>query len=198
LITGIAYYVSNRRIPILQPGYFSLLTNITTYPKKKPLLKPRSSATPEQAFMKLKHYCGYQERCHSEVKEKLYSLGLCKSDVEQLISRLIEEGYLNEERFAQQFAGGYFRQKKWGVNKIVYALRQKKLSEYTIKKGLKEIDREEYAVVAEKLIRTKWTALKDEQYMNREAKTMTYLQQKGYEPALVQSILKKIRSESTR
>lgn len=156
----------------------------------------KTTATPEQAFMKLKHYCGYQERCHSEVKEKLYSLGLRKTDVEQLISRLIEEGYLNEERFARQFAGGYFRQKKWGINKIVYALRQKKVSEYNIKKGLDEIDQEEYAAVAEKLVRAKWQALKDEQYINREAKTRTYLMQKGYEPGLVQSILKKIRSAS--
>lgn len=178
----------------MQTGYQRLLTNITTLPKKNDLLNWKTSATPEQAFMKLKHYCGYQERCHSEVKEKLYSLGLRKTDVEQLISRLIEESYLNEERFARQFAGGYFRQKKWGINKIVYALRQKKVSEYNIKKGLEEIDQEEYAAVAEKLVRAKWQALKEEQYINREVKTRAYLMQKGYEPGLVQSILKTIRS----
>jgi len=161
-------------------------------------LNRKTTATPEQAFMKLKHYCGYSERCHSEVKEKLYSLGLRKSDVEQLISRLIEEGYLNEERYAQQFVGGYFRQKKWGINKIVYALRQKKVSEYNIKKALKEIDQEAYFQAAEKMIRTKWSALKNEQYMNREAKTMAYLLQKGYEAPLIQSIIKKIRSESAK
>jgi len=160
------------------------------------LFKPKSTATPEQAFMKLKHYCGYQERCHYEVKEKLYSLGLRKTDVEQLLSRLIEENYLNEERFAQQFVGGYFRQKKWGINKIVYALRQKKVSEYNIKKGLKEIDQVEYSKVAEKLIRTKWLLLKKEQYLNREAKTMSFLLQKGYDAVMVQAIIKKVRSES--
>jgi len=70
------------------------------------------------------------------------------------------------------------------------------VSEYNIKKGLDEIDQEEYAAVAEKLIRAKWQTLKDEQYINREVKTKTYLMQKGYEPGLVQSILKKIRSSS--
>jgi len=160
------------------------------------LFKPKATATPEQAFMKLKHYCGYQERCHYEVKEKLYSLGLRKIDVEQLLSRLIEENYLNEERYAQQFVGGYFRQKKWGINKIVYALRQKKVSECNIKKGLKEIDQIEYSKVAEKLIRTKWLLLKKEQYLNREAKTKSFLLQKGYDAGLVQAIIKKVRSES--
>ena len=162
------------------------------------MFKPKSTATPEQAFMKLKHYCGYQERCHYEVKEKLYSLGLRKSDVEQLISRLIEENYLNEERFAQQFAGGYFRQKKWGINKIVYALRHKKVSEYNIKKGIKTIDQVEYNKVAEKLIRAKWLLPKKEQYMNRETKTMAYLLQKGYDAGLVQTIIKKIKNESNK
>ena len=154
----------------------------------------KTSATPEQAFLKLKHFCSYQERCHADVKEKLYSFGLRKAEVEQLISRLIEENYLNEERFAQLFAGGYFRQKKWGINKIVYALRQKKVSEFNIKKGLKEIDREEYEAVAEKLVANKWASLKNEQYLNRQAKTMAYLLQKGYESELIQQLIQKIKS----
>lgn len=158
------------------------------------MLTKKSAATPEQAYLKLKHFCSYQERCHTDVKEKLYSLGLRKTEVEQLISRLIEENYLNEERFAQLFAGGYFRQKKWGINKIVYALRQKKVSEFNIKKGLKEINREEYVAVAEKLVTNKWNSLKNEQYLNRHAKTLAYLLQKGYESDLVQQLIQKIKT----
>ncbi len=162
------------------------------------MFKPKSTPTPEQALMKLKHYCGYQERCHAEVKEKAYNLGLRKAQVEQLISQLIEEDYLNEERYAKLFVGGYFRQKKWGVNKIIYALKQKKLSEYTIKKGLKEIDCDEYEKTATKLVKAKWVLLKNEQYLNRESKTMAYMMQKGYEPTLIQQIIKNIKAESAK
>ena len=84
----------------------------------------------EQAFLKIKHYCAYQERSHKEVMGKLYDLGLFKKDAELLVSQLIEEGYLNEERFAIQFAGGKFRIKQWGKKKIVYALKEKQVSEY--------------------------------------------------------------------
>ncbi len=161
------------------------------------MFQRKNTATPQQAFMKLKHYCSYQERCHADVKEKLYSLGLRKIEVEQLIAQLIDENYLNEERFAQLFVGGYFRQKKWGINKIVYALRQKKVSEYNIKKGLKEINRDEYEATAEKLVQTKWSLLKNEQYLNRENKTMSYLLQKGYEPDLIAGIIKKIKSKTS-
>jgi hypothetical protein len=89
--------------------------------------------------MKLKHYCGYQDRCHQEVKEKLYSLKLGKASVEMLLSRLIEEDYLNEERYAKAFVRGHFRQKQWGKVKIAYGLKQKRISEYNIKKAMKEI-----------------------------------------------------------
>ncbi len=146
--------------------------------------------------MKLKQYCGYQERCHQDVKEKLYRLGLYKAEVERLISLLIEENYLNEERFARLFAGGHFRQKQWGKQKIIYALRQKKLSEFNIKTGLKEIDPAEYESVALKLVKTKWNTLKKEQYLNRTAKTTAFLLQRGFEPPLVQSLLAKIRLET--
>ena len=93
-----------------------------------------------QAWEKIKPYCAYQERCHREVKEKLYGYGLYGHDVEQIISRLIEENYLNEERFAVAYAGGHSRIKKWGKIKITQALRQKGVSAYCIKKALQSID----------------------------------------------------------
>src|SRR4051812_46894646 len=100
--------------------------------------------TPQQAFSKIKNYCAYQERCHSEVKEKLFSYGLAKNDVEELICKLVVENYLNEERFAIQFAGGKFRIKQWGKTKIRYELRQKQVSEYCIKKALSLIEDSAY------------------------------------------------------
>ena len=89
--------------------------------------------TEQDALKKIKHYCAYQERCHSEVKEKLYSFGLYKQQVENILSKLIEDNYLNEERFAIAFAGGKFRMKHWGRKKIEYELRQKQVSTFCIK-----------------------------------------------------------------
>ena len=145
--------------------------------------------TPEQAFQKARHYCGYQERCHAEVKEKLYSFGLWKNDVEILLSRLIEENYLNEERFAIAFAGGKFRIKHWGRVKIKYELKQKQVSEYSIKKALKQINEEDYVVVLKKLADEKYASLKNEQYLIRKKKTMDYLVQKGFEIELIKKVI---------
>jgi regulatory protein len=152
--------------------------------------------TKEQALQKAKHYCGYQERSHREVKEKLYALGLYKQQVEECLSQLIEENYLNEERFAQQFAGGKFRLKHWGRIKIKYELKQKQVSDYNIKKGLKEITEEDYLATLEKLAAEKWVSLKTEQNLFiKLRKTQDYLMQKGYEHELVKQALQVLQQD---
>ena len=144
----------------------------------------------EQALPKIKQYCAYQERCHSEVKEKLYSLGLYKNDVEQLMAQLIEENYLNEERFAIQYAGGKFRMNHWGKVKIKHALRQKQVSEYSIKKALKEISDADYKKTLQKLAAQKLKTLKSEtNIFSRKKKLQDYLLQKGYEGELVKEFI---------
>jgi regulatory protein len=145
--------------------------------------------TKEQALQKLRQYCAYQERSHSEVIQKLWELGVRKAEHDEIVSSLIEEDYLNEERFAIQFAGGKFRMKDWGRKRIYYALKEKKVSEYNIRKALKEITDEAYEKTLEELVEKKYASLKDEQYLVRKKKTMDYLMQKGYEPDLVTKAL---------
>lgn len=156
-----------------------------------------SKLNKEQALQKLRHYCGYQERSHKEVKDKLYSLGLYKQDVEEAIAKLIEDDYLNEERFAISFAGGHFRTKQWGRVKISYELKQKGVSTYCINKALKQIDEEEYLEVIRTLARKKSDSLKDDG-LNSFAlhqKIMNYMMQKGFEPQMVQRELKAAREQ---
>lgn len=149
----------------------------------------KKQLTKEQALQKLRHYCAYQERSHSEVKEKLYQLGVWKKDHDEIIASLIEDNYLNEERFAIAFAGGKFRMKEWGRVKIKYELKQKQVSNYSISKALKEIKEEDYLKVLHKLAEEKYASLKSEQYLVRKKKTIDYLMQKGFEPALITSVL---------
>lgn len=146
--------------------------------------------TKEQALQKLKHYCGYQERSHAEVKEKLYKLGVWKKDHDEIIATLIEENYLNEERFATAFARGKFRMKQWGRVKIKYELKQKQVSEYNIKKAMKEIDETAYGETLQKLYEEKWESLKGEKNrFIKMTKTRDYLLQKGYEHALINEMI---------
>ncbi len=132
-----------------------------------------------KALQKIRHFCAYQERNHMEVKQKLYSFGLYKPEVERILSELIAENYLNEERYAMAFAGGKFRQLKWGKVKIKYALQQNKVSDYCIKKALKSIDEDAYYQTLKKLYEDKWKTLPGTK-MSKQQKVRNYLLQKGY------------------
>jgi regulatory protein len=136
----------------------------------------------EAAFSKLKYYCAYQERNHNEVKKKLYGYGLYKTEVEEIISKLIEENYLNEERYAIAYAGGKFRVNKWGKTKILYELKQKQISAYCIKKAMAFIHDEDYEKCLKKLAVDKLELLKKEQNVfTKKSKLQNYLMGKGYE-----------------
>jgi regulatory protein len=159
----------------------------------------RKQLTKEQALQKAKHYCAYQERSHSETKEKLYSFGLHKQDVELVLSQLIEENYLNEERFAVRFASGKFRMKHWGRIKIKYGLKQKQVSDYCIKTALKEIDEEEYKNTLFRLAEKKWAEVneKTQGKYERIALTTDYLLQKGFEAMLIREAIEQIKEQTS-
>jgi regulatory protein len=149
--------------------------------------------TPQQSVPKIKHYCAYQERCHAEVRDKLYSFGLNKKEVEEIISTLITENYLNEERFAIHYAAGKFRMKQWGRNKIKQALKFKQVSEYCIKKALNGIDEEDYKKTFQKLLEQKLKTLKSEKNIFiKKRKLQDFLLMKGYESEMVRERVNKI------
>jgi len=153
----------------------------------------RKSTGPEKALQKIKHYCAYQERSHYETREKLYSLGLYKNQVELIMSTLVEEKYLNEERFAIAYAGGKFRMNKWGRLKINYALSQKKVSSYCIKQGLASIDEKAYEQSIIDLAAAKSRSLSSEKNEGvKRKKIIQTLLQKGYEFDIISRVIKNI------
>ena len=143
----------------------------------------------EQAIQRIRNFCAYQERAQQEVRDKLYEFGMSKDEVEEILSDLIAENFLNEERFAIQYAGGHFRIKGWGKVKINHALQQKRVSTYNIKKALNAIDLDAYETTLTQLATKKWDSLKGERGLSRMAKTQAFLHQRGFEPFLIHPIL---------
>lgn len=124
------------------------------------------------------------------MRDKLFSFGLAPNDVDQIISQLIEEDYLNEQRFAEAFARGKFRMKHWGKVKIRYEMKQRRITEYCIKKAMKEIDEDEYLKTLVKLMDEKLRSLKSEKNVfTRKRKLTDYLMQKGYESDVISSVI---------
>lgn len=149
-----------------------------TVPQKKFL-------TPQQALERLRKYCAYQERSQLEVRHKLVQLGQRGNELDNIIVKLIEEGFLNEERFALAFARGKFRMKDWGRNKIIRELKRKGISEYCINKAMKEIDTGDYRKTFLEVLRKKAPTIKGGNSFTQQQKLSSYLIRKGYEPEMV-------------
>ena len=141
--------------------------------------------TPQQAKEQIRRYCAYQERSHQEVRNKLYSYRLHGNDVDDILTGLITDGFLNEERFAKAFTGGKFRMKKWGRIKITHALESKGVSTNCIRIGLREIDDESYVKTLRELLEDKRQSLPPDNPFAVRDKLSTYAIQTGYEPDLV-------------
>ena len=145
--------------------------------------------TPEQAWSKSLKWCAYQERSQQDVRDKLYEYGLHERQVEELISRLIQEGFLNEERFAIAFAGGKFRILGWGKVKIKLALKQKRVSDYCIKKALSQIDDKAYIEKLKKVVLKRSKEIKEKDTFKRNYKLAQYALSRGFEQDIVWSIV---------
>jgi regulatory protein len=144
----------------------------------------------EQAILCIRHFCAYQERAQQEVRDKLYELGMTKPEVEEILSDLISENFLNEERFAIHFAGGKFRIKQWGRIKIKYELKKKNVSDYCIKKALAAINMSDYFATVSKLADIKFKSLKSEKNIFvKKTKLHSHLRLKGFESNLIQEVM---------
>lgn len=148
-----------------------------------------------QVLEKLKYYCAYQERAHSEVYQKLWDYQLNEEERTNIIAALIGENYLNEERFAIAYAEGKFRMKKWGKIKIKQKLKEKKVSTYCIDKGLKAIEDEEYWETLTYLVTVKHAAIKESNSYKRKVKTVNYCYQKGFETDLIWEAVNQLTEE---
>jgi len=141
--------------------------------------------TPHQAKPKAEHYCAYQERSQQEVRDKLYGWGLHGEDVENIIAGLIEDNFLNEERFAMAYALGKFRMKGWGKVKIKQHLKAKSVSDPLIRIALGAIGPEEYAKKLSETIKKRTNTPPQELSLPEKAKLIRFLQSKGFENDLI-------------
>lgn len=139
----------------------------------------------KEFITKAEHYCSYQERCHFEVEKKLRSFLLKPVEIDEIIVHLINNNFLNEERFSQVFSQSKFHQKKWGKERIRQELKQRNISDYLIKKALEQIPDEEYETTFETLAEKHWNTLKESNPLKKRKKFCDFLLRKGYDSELV-------------
>lgn len=148
--------------------------------------------TIQEATKKIESYCAYQDRCHKEVVSKLKDMGMIPIAIDTIIAQLIEDRFLNEERFAKSFARGKFKIKKWGKNRIVRELKFRDISKYNITTALKEIEPEVYLTTLDNLAKKRLDQITETNTQKRRKKLADYLLYRGWESHLVYEKLKEL------
>ncbi|MCK9400957.1 MAG: RecX family transcriptional regulator [Bacteroidales bacterium] len=145
---------------------------------------------------KVRGFCAFQERCITDVADKLREWKVGRKRADKIIEQLIREDYLNEERFARSYASGKFRINHWGKTKIIYELEKRQVPDLIIQIGLEEIDDEEYAETLKELLQRKNRELRETDPFKRKQKLIAYGIQKGYHYGLVKQVIGKLKFEN--
>lgn len=142
--------------------------------------------TVDEAIVRMERYCVYRERCHKEVRQKLYEMRMIPEAIDHILLHLLQNNFLNETRFAQAFARGKFTIKKWGRKRIVNELKFRDISKINIQIALKEISDPEYYKTFEALAEKRLGQLTSEKNLQKKRKKLAdYLLRRGWESELV-------------
>ena len=140
----------------------------------------------------MEYYCAYQERCSKEVEEKLYSYAVTVSEKEAILTHLIEQNFVNEERFAQSFVRGKHNYKLWGKNRIINELKYRNISSRIIEIALKELPETAYLSNFHALAEKNWENSTERKGPKKNKKFIDFLLRKGYETSLIYEKLREL------
>ncbi len=154
----------------------------------------QSNSSIKEAIHKIEHFCAYQDRCHVEVEQKLKDMKMTSEEIDNIITHLIKEDFLNEERFARSFARGKHRIKKWGKIRIANELKVRGLNQTLVNIAFKEIATDEYLSNLNELSIKQWHTIQEKNHLKKRKKFCDYLLRRGYESNLVYEKLKEMES----
>ena len=153
---------------------------------------PAKPLTPDQILDKMAKYCGYQERCMKDVRDKLKAFDVPQEEKDKILDYLLDNRFVNDERFAKSFVRGKVNQSGWGLNKIRFHLVQKGIAKEIIDEALGQTDEDLYRQRLIDILKTKSKTMKAENDFERKRKLAAYAMQKGFEGSLVWEVLKEV------
>ena len=152
--------------------------------------QPAKPLTPDQILDKMVKYCAYQERCVKEVRDKLKTYVIPQKEKDKILDYLLDNRFVNDERYANSFVRGKINQSGWGLNKIRFHLVQKGIAKDIIDEALGQTDEEAYRQRLIDILKTKAKTVKAENDFEKKRKLAAYAMQKGFEGDLVWEVLK--------
>lgn len=161
-----------------------------SYPEKK-----KKVYTVDEAWERITNYCALEDRCQQQVMEKLNRMLSNQDVIEELLVRLIEQRFVDEERYARSYVRGKFKIKRWGRLKIKQGLYYKAISDYCTRKAFEEIDEAAYRDTVMEVLHKKNNILRESDPYKRKQKLMQYLASRGFESQYIYDAIDQLKEE---
>jgi regulatory protein len=148
-------------------------------------------------YDKLTRFCSYRERCNFEVIQKMNELKVADSLREKYLKQLMEENYLNEERYIKAYVNAKVYIKKWGKKKIMAELSMRRVDKSVVQKTFLEVDDDLYISNLQHLAEKKWRTIAKKGDREKQAAMYQFLGSKGYESDLIKDAIKQIQNSKS-
>ena len=145
-----------------------------------------------ELLKKGEYYCSYQERCHIEVYKKLKTFTFSKTDINEVIGKLIAGDFLNETRFSESFVRGKFKNKNWGRIRLSLELKKRSISKKNIEIAMKQIDQENYETKFKERFDFLTEKFKNEKKIIMKKKIFDYFNYRGWEHEIIYDEINKL------
>ena len=145
------------------------------------MLQKKKPITEQEALQKLSALCARAEHSSGEMLEKMRRWQLSEDARERVLDRLIDENFVDDERFARLFVREKIRFDRWGRRKIEQALYQKGVASDISRRVLDEVDDEAYVAELKKLIAAKRRSVQAESDYEMRAKLTKYALGRGFD-----------------
>ena len=139
----------------------------------------------KEVLIKITRLCSRTEQCSSEIRKKILTAGVAEDVADEMVQSLLDENYLNDERYVKAYVSDKFKFNKWGKIKMRHYLRLKVLPDEVISIGLDEIDKEKYKAVLIKTMKDKAKTIKKKNKFEKMGQIIRFTQNRGFEPELI-------------
>jgi len=149
----------------------------------------------KKALTKAMQICSRKEQCVSDINEKLLKWDVEEADARKIISLLVKDGFINEERYIGYYINDKLFINKWGKRKVLYTLKMKKIPEASIQNMLANVDESKYREMIFKEIRKKKKTIKGGNHFQVKSKLFNFGASRGYEPELTNDVIRNLFTE---
>lgn len=145
--------------------------------------------TEQDAYLQLAALCAQAEHCQQEMRDKLKRWGVSADAQDRIVARLVEERFIDDERYARAFVKDKIRYNKWGRRKVQQGLWQKHIDADIQERVLDDVDDSEYLAVLRPLLKQKVKSVKAGNDYERTQKLVRFALSRGFTFDLIRQCL---------